>query len=212
MRPVTDEWTISAISVSLEGTRFTLRTERGEQKLRTPLIGRHQAANTATALSMIESAGPPYAAAALHPQAALDRVRIAGRFQSVGSIIFDVAHNPAGCAVLCETLEAVKPARPVTCLMTALRDKDWKAMMMTLAPLVDRFVLASPPSVPADRAWQVEEALAFAIQHRWKATAEPDFDRALADARTGSGTTLITGSFHTVGDAMARLQVSPLVA
>jgi dihydrofolate synthase/folylpolyglutamate synthase len=44
------------------------------------------------------------------------------------------------------------------------------------------------------------------------ATAEADFDRALADARTGDGTTLITGSFHTVGDAMARLQVSPLVA
>lgn len=212
VRPVADEWTISGISVSLEGTRFTLRTERGEQKVRTPLIGRHQAANTATALSMIGSAGPPYASAALHPQAALDRVRIAGRFQSVGSIIFDVAHNPAGCAVLCETLEAVKPARPVTCIMTALRDKDWKAMMITLAPLVDRFVLASPPSVPADRAWQLEEALGFAIQHRWKATAEPDFDRALADARTGSGTTLITGSFHTVGDAMARLQVSPLVA
>jgi len=96
--------------------------------------------------------------------------------------------------------------------MTALRDKDWQAMMTTLAPLVDRFVLASPPSVPADRTWSLEEALAFAKEHGWRATAEPDFDRALAEARTGSGTTLITGSFHTVGDAMARLQVSPLVA
>ena len=36
--------------------------------------------------------------------------------------------------------------------------------------------------------------------------------RTFADARTGDGTTLITGSFHTVGDAMARLQVSPLAA
>ena len=212
VRPVADEWRISGISVSLEGTRFTLGTERGEQRLRTPLIGRHQAMNAATALSMIESAGPPYAAAALHPQAALDRVRIAGRFQSVGSTIFDVAHNPAGCAVLCETLEAVKPARPLTCLMTALRDKDWQAMMTTLAPHIDRFVLASPPSVPADRAWSLEEALAFALEHGLRATAEPDFDRALADAQSGAGTTLITGSFHTVGDAMARLQVSPLVA
>ena len=72
--------------------------------------------------------------------------------------------------------------------------------------------LASPPSVPADRAWALDEALAFAIDRGWRAIAEPDFDRALADARTGNGTTLITGSFHTVGDAMARLQVSPLVA
>jgi len=212
VRPVADEWKVSDISVALDGTRFTLSTPRRTRRLRTPLIGRHQAMNAATALSMIESAGAPYAAAALDPEAALARVRIAGRFQSVGAIIFDVAHNPAGCAVLCETLQAVRPKRPLTCLMTALRDKDWQAMMTTLAPLVDRFVLASPPSVPADRTWSLEEALAFAKEHGWRATAEPDFDRALAEARTGSGTTLITGSFHTVGDAMARLQVSPLVA
>ncbi|MBK5187082.1 MAG: bifunctional folylpolyglutamate synthase/dihydrofolate synthase [Gemmatimonadaceae bacterium] len=212
VRAVADEWALTDISVSLEGTRFTLRTANGTRQLRTPLIGRHQAMNAATALSMLESAGAPYAAAAADPSEALARVRIAGRFQSVGSIIFDVAHNPAGCAVLCETLQAVKPRRPLTCLMTALRDKDWQAMMTTLAPLVDRFVLASPPSVPADRAWTLAEALAFANGRGWNATAEPDFDRALADARAGSGTTLITGSFHTVGDAMARLQVSPLVA
>ena len=56
------------------------------------------------------------------------------------------------------------------------------------------------------------EALAFAPSTGLNATAEPDFDRALAIARAGAGTTLITGSFHTVGDAMARLQVSPLAA
>ena len=212
VRPVADEWKVADISVALDGTRFTLTTERGTRRLRTPLIGRYQAMNAATALSMIESAGAPYASAAIDPQASLDKVRIAGRFQSVGSIIFDVAHNPAGCAVLCETLQSVKPARPLTCLMTALRDKDWQAMMTTLAPMVDRFVLASPPSVPADRSWTLAEALDFAVSHGWSATAVADFDRALADARTGSGTTLITGSFHTVGDAMARLQVSPLVA
>jgi dihydrofolate synthase / folylpolyglutamate synthase len=66
--------------------------------------------------------------------------------------------------------------------------------------------------VPADRAWALDEALAFAREQGLRATAEPDFDRALAEARVDSATTLITGSFHTVGDAMARLQVSPLVA
>jgi dihydrofolate synthase / folylpolyglutamate synthase len=212
VRRVADEWAITDISVALDGTRFTIDRGPDTQHLRTPLVGRHQAMNAATALAMLESAGPPYAAAASDPDASLARVAIAGRFQSVGSIIFDVAHNPAGCAVLCETLRSVRPARPLTCLMTALRDKDWQAMMTTLAPLVDRFVLASPPSVPADRAWALAEALAFAVGRGWRASAEPDFDRALADARTGGGTTLITGSFHTVGDAMARLQVSPLVA
>jgi dihydrofolate synthase / folylpolyglutamate synthase len=209
---VADEWAVSDIRVALDGTRFTLRTKHGARELRTPLIGRHQAMNAATALAMLDCAGAPYAGAANDPQTALARVRIAGRFQSVGSIIFDVAHNPAGCAVLCETLQAVRPTRPITCLMTALRDKDWHSMMTTLAPLVDRFVLASPPSVPTDRTWALEEALAFARERGWNATAETDFDRALANAREGEGTTLITGSFHTVGDAMARLQVSPLAA
>jgi dihydrofolate synthase / folylpolyglutamate synthase len=212
VRVVADAWSVDDISVALDGTRFTLRTEGGTRELRTPLIGRHQAMNAATALAMIDCAGAPYAIAARDPQSALAGVRIAGRFQRVGSVIFDVAHNPAGCAVLCETLEAVRPARPLTCLMTALRDKDWRSMMTTLAPFVDRFVLASPPSVPTDRTWTLAEALAFALERGWNATAEPDFDRALADARSGEGTALITGSFHTVGDAMARLQVSPLAA
>jgi dihydrofolate synthase / folylpolyglutamate synthase len=209
---VADAWGLSDINVALDGTRFTLTSDGRARRLCTPLVGRHQAQNAATALAMLESAGAPYAAAARAPDMALARVAIAGRFQSVGSIIFDVAHNPAGCEVLCETLRSVQPPRPVTCLMTALRDKDWRAMFGILAPHIDRFVLASPPSVPADRAWALDEALAFAREQGLRATAEPDFDRALAEARVDSATTLITGSFHTVGDAMARLQVSPLVA
>ena len=34
---------------------------------------------------------------------------------------------------------------------------------------------------------------------------EPDFARALAGVQTGAATVLVTGSFHTVGDAMNRL-------
>jgi dihydrofolate synthase/folylpolyglutamate synthase len=71
-------------------------------------------------------------------------------------------------------------------------------------------VLAEPPSVPSSRAWCLEEAEAFARSRGWPVTAEADFDRAIARASEGAGTTLVTGSFHTVGDAMARLQLSPL--
>jgi folylpolyglutamate synthase/dihydropteroate synthase len=34
---------------------------------------------------------------------------------------------------------------------------------------------------------------------------QPDFDLALQDVQRGAGTVLVTGSFHTVGDALARL-------
>ena len=82
-------------------------------------------------------------------------------------------------------------------------------MMTTLAAHVDRFVLSAPPSVPLDRAWVLSEAVEFAREHGWHAEADADFDRALDASRAGAATTLITGSFHTVGDAMSRLQVSP---
>ena len=54
------------------------------------------------------------------------------------------------------------------------------------------------------------EVLAYATSRGYPAVAEPDFDRALRLGEREGATTLVTGSFHTVGDAMARLQVSPL--
>ena len=204
------DWTLDEIAVDPEGTSFTLATPSGTRRLRTSLVGRHQAANAATALAMLELAGGAYAAAAADADRALSRVAVPGRFQWCGRVIFDVAHNPAGAAVLGETLDLVRPPRPFVCLLTVLRDKDWREMMALLAPRVDRFVLSAPPSVPADRAWALDEAVAFAREQGWVAEAEADFDRALSSALEGAATTLVTGSFHTVGDAMSRLQVSPL--
>jgi dihydrofolate synthase/folylpolyglutamate synthase len=100
----------------------------------------------------------------------------------------------------------------VRALFGVLGDKDWREMMRTLAPVVDHFVLATPPSAPADRAWRLEESLAFAREHGWSAEAAAEFGAALATAERGAGTVLVTGSFHTVGDAMALLQLSPTSA
>jgi dihydrofolate synthase / folylpolyglutamate synthase len=44
---------------------------------------------------------------------------------------------------------------------------------------------------------------------RYRAVALADFDDALRRAESDGATALVTGSFHTVGDAMVRLQVSP---
>jgi dihydrofolate synthase/folylpolyglutamate synthase len=208
---IAESWEIGEIVVDEGGTAFTLHAGGRSRRLHTPLVGRYQAFNAATALAMLELAGGVYAAAAADAEQALERVAIPGRFQRCGRVIFDVAHNPAGTAVLCETLEAVRPPRPIVCVLTVLRDKDWRSMMITLAAQVDRFVLTAPPSVPADRAWVLEEAVEFARAHGWAAVADRDFDRALETACGSAATTLVTGSFHTVGDAMARLQVSPLL-
>lgn len=209
---VGEDWLVGDVLVSPTGTSFSI-TERSSgrrRELRTSLVGRHQAFNAAVALAMLRLAGGDYADAGEGASNALERVAIPGRFQRCGKVIFDVAHNPAGISVLCEALDAVSAPHPITCLLTVLADKDWRTMISLLATRADRFVLTAPPSVPFDRAWALDEAVAFARAHGWPAAAESDFDRALEISREEAATTLITGSFHTVGDAMARLQVSPL--
>ena len=200
-----EEAKLEHVEVDAGGTRFVLVEGSQRRTLKTPLVGWHQASNAATAIAMLEAAGAPWRAAADDAEMALAGVHLPGRFHQFGRVIFDVAHNPDGTGVLRDSLAAVRPARPIVCLFSVLRDKDWPAMMRALAPHVDRFVLTLPPSVPADRAWSTEDAHAFAASHGWPASIEPDFDRALAVAQEGAATTLITGSFHTVGDAMARL-------
>jgi dihydrofolate synthase/folylpolyglutamate synthase len=112
--------------------------------------------------------------------------------------------------VLAETLAELRPAAPVAALFCVLADKDWRRMMRLLAPVVDRFVLTTAPSVPPERAWAVNEAGQFATEAGLSAEIVRDFDDALARVAALGQTVLVTGSFHTVGDAMARLQLSPL--
>ena len=202
---------IRDITVDADGTHFRcVRAGDSEPvSLRTPLIGRHQASNAATAIAMLDAGGASYSVANEGVQEALARVSLAGRFQRHGRFIFDVAHNPAGAEVLAATLRSVSARSPVTALVTVLADKDWRGMLAALAPVVDHFVLSVAPTAPASRLWDPAEAVAYARAAGWSAELVPDFDAAIARAKETGTTILVTGSFHTVGDAMARLQVTP---
>jgi len=196
----------TAIATEEGGTSFDLAAADGRvRRLRTPLVGRHQAANAATALLTLEAMGPRFALSDAETAAALDRVRVPGRFERRGRWLLDVAHNPDGAEVLARTLDAVAPERPTAAVFAVLADKDWRGMMDALAPHVDLFVLTVAPTAPASRTWDPAEALAYAESHGRAAVVERDFERALARGEAEGRTVLVTGSFHTVGDAMARL-------
>jgi dihydrofolate synthase/folylpolyglutamate synthase len=199
------------IDVRPDGTSFECvrRGETAPIRLRTPLVGYHQAANAATALAMLDATGDRDRLTAREVGDALAGVQLPGRFHRHGRFIFDVAHNPAGAAVLAATLRAVDPPRPVVGLVTVLRDKDWRGMLAALAPVVDHFVLSVAPTAPASRLWDPHEALDHAVRNRWSAEVVPAFDAAIERASARGATIVVTGSFHTAGDAMARLQVSP---
>ena len=209
VRVVFGEFAIEDVAVTPDGTRFNLRRENDVRMVRTPLVGRHQAHNAAVALTMLEELPPDLRPDAATVERGLRNVSLPGRFQRVGKHIFDVAHNRDGARVFARTLAETKMPRPVTAVFSVLSDKDWASMMSALAPHVDLFILTNTPTAPASRAWNVADVMAYARSHGWGAEVVRDFDRALARAAEVGETVLVTGSFHTVGDAMVRLNVSP---
>ena len=210
VRIVSREVHVSGTRVEDAGTTCDVEWRSERATLHTPLVGDHQTANLAFALVMLDAAGPTFAMNLAEASQYLDRVHIPGRFQRVGQFIFDVAHNPAGAEVVAQTLAAIAPPQPITAVLCVLRDKDWREMMRVLSKVVSHFVLTMAPTAPASRAWDLAEVNEFAQTLGLDADVIEDFDSALEYARESSATVLVTGSFHTVGDAMSRLQVSPL--
>lgn len=204
-----DDVDVTEILVSREGTAFTMRV--GEERVRvlTPLVGEHQAWNTAIAWLTLRACGEDYAIQVADLTDALRQLTLPGRFQRRENVIFDVAHNPAGAQALAKAILSVNPRGQRTALMAVMADKDWRAMIDVLAPAVDRFFFTVAPGAPDGRIWSPEAAHAYAISRGLAADIDTDFDDALTRAAKRCGTLVITGSFHTVGAAMSRLQVSP---
>ena len=209
IRAVYDEAALSEVTVTADETRFVSRTARGEREVRTPLVGRHQASNALVALAMLDALPDDLRPDDASVEQGLATVRLPGRFQRVGKHLFDVAHTPDGATVLAQTLSEARLPHPVVAVFSVLSDKDWMAMMAALAPQVDRFIVTNSPTAPPSRAWNVIDVLAYARAQGWDAVVVRDFDRALSRASDEGATVVVTGSFHTVGDAMSRLQVSP---
>jgi dihydrofolate synthase/folylpolyglutamate synthase len=209
---IDEEYQIEDVEVSLRGTSFTLGHGADRRQLTTRLIGAYQARNTAVAIATVAALGANYVEAAGEISSALSKVFLPGRFQQRGKIIFDVAHNPAGARTIAETLRALETPRPRIALVAVLADKDWRGIIRELAREVDGFVFTNAPSAPVERRWDPAAAHAFASSEGFASDLEPDIEVALERGQKHSATLLITGSFHTVGDAMSRLQVSPFAA
>ncbi len=197
---------VEGVVTGLAGTEFTYRvpTSLDLERFRLPLPGEHQAANAALALAVVEAAGHPLDPA--RSRAALAEVRWPGRFQVLerpdGTVVLDVAHNPAGARALEETLAKIQLPEPVVGLIGILGDKPWHEMLEPVLRHTTAAVFTIPPSAPHSRHWNPEEACRSVPGHQIEVI--PDFDRALRRARelAGDGTVLVTGSSHTVGDAL----------
>jgi dihydrofolate synthase/folylpolyglutamate synthase len=180
-------------------------TRRLTPDTRLGLRGSHQIANAWVACATLKHLpasaglpeGPPIGE---EIPASFADAHIPARFDVRGKWIFDVAHNPDGMRVLVDALASHQAPRPLHALVGIRSDKAWRPMLALLAPVVDRLVLTMPPSIPMLQRWSVSDVSGGPV-----AQVEPDFDAALRDVQQGAATVLVTGSFHTVGDALSRL-------
>jgi dihydrofolate synthase/folylpolyglutamate synthase len=204
------DWQVQDIEVHAAGTSFTLVADGRSRRLTTPLVGHFQAHNAAVAMAMLRAAGGRWAAIEQAVTHTLGTVRLAGRFHRADPWLFDVAHNADGAATVVANLRAVGVPHPVTAVVCVLRDKDWRGILREVGRIAERIVVTMAPTAPVSRAWDLHEVMAWADAESLPVQRIDDFSAALAHARAEAATVLVTGSFHTVGDAMERLQVDPL--
>ncbi len=214
--PIDPSGVVADLLVDAGGTTFRLNTRAwGDIRVHTPLVGRHQAANAALAVAMLEHLPADLRPAVDAVVAGLEGVVHPGRDQietvEGGTWLFDVAHNTAGIESLVDTIDRLELPRPLIALVGVLGDKNWREMLPPLFRRATGAVLTQPPSAPPERRWSPAEAAA-AVAGTSAIRVEEDFGRAMTVARelAGSGTVVVTGSVHTVGSALRVLHREPL--
>lgn len=181
-----------------------------------PLYGAHQAQNAACALAAVEAffgAGAQRGGIdADVVREAFAAVRSPGRLEPVRSaptVLVDAAHNPAGMAATVDALRESFAFRRLVGVVAVLRDKDVRAILRVLEPVLDEIVVtenSSPRSVLADNL----AVLAVDVFGADRVTVEPRLDDAVETAvrlaeeggvELGGAGVLITGSVVTAGEA-----------
>lgn len=199
------------VATGLDGTSLVVNGTRwGPLDVHTPLPGRHQAINAALAVHALD-AMPQLALKGAAVCEGIARVRWPGRLQvaRAGAVtwVLDVAHNVAGVDALAAALRELPLPRPLIAVVGVLGDKDWANMLRPIQDVVDHVILTEPPTAPTDRRWNPHAALTAAPSPESRVIT--DFTAALDAAHDAAGaaggTVVVTGSFHTVGDALAAL-------
>lgn len=202
-------WQVRALGRS--GTAFDYESDRGRlEGLALPLTGEQFAADAALSLRAWEIArgqiDPELARYAMAQAAPPGRVE----WRSIDGVpvLLDVAHNPAALERLIAALARVGPRR-WTFVAGILSDKRWTDMLDALLGLAPRGWLCGLASANPGR-WLGPEEARPAIAERpgvaWADTVGQGLDAARAAVGAGDAdAVLVTGSFHTVGEALIAL-------
>jgi len=193
---------------SVKGLRFDYAFGRHRYKgLRSNLLGEHQAANLAVALTCffiyMKIRGLKADPAKL--RRGLTRVNWSGRMQVLSerpAIILDGAHNVQGVEALLRTLRRLWPRRRFRFLVSILADKNYAEMLRLFCSQAERIYVAQNAS---DRAATLEQQLAEIDKWEVPACGAEAVGAAFRQALTelGADDILICGgSLYTVGEVL----------
>ena len=179
-----------------------------------PLLGAHQLQNAAAVLTAVQVLRERGWAIALEAvREGLARVHWPGRFEILWRrpyIVADGAHTPYSMERLCEAITSYFPGRRIHFILSTLRDKDARSMLVTAAGIATSLTFTQTHvarSMQADQLMQLAHELDF--EH--KAQAAPDLPTALARVLPlvqVEDVICITGSLHLVAEAQELLDAA----
>jgi dihydrofolate synthase/folylpolyglutamate synthase len=187
------------------GQSFRLRGPNGERTMRTPMLGRHQLWNAATAVAVADALrerGDTITESAIVDGIA--HTRLPGRVEVMGQkplIVADGAHNGESAGVLADALREYFSWRRCFLVIGVMADKDLRAMGFKLAKLAELIICCGFKSPRSMDPYQMIQEVGFLGP---AAVAEPTVADAL-DAALGHATAedliCITGSLYVVAEA-----------
>jgi len=194
-----------------EVLRRTCMTERApltfvdrplEENWKLGLLGSHQRWNAAQALDTLNAARLDLNEEAV--RRGLKNVRWPARFQVLGNIVIDGAHNPAAAGRLALTWREVYGSEKAAVILGILGDKDVAGICRMLAGLAEVFYVVpvqNPRCAPLATVMShlVKEAPGVVVKMC------STLGEALEAAERSSRNVLITGSFFLAGEALGML-------
>ena len=175
------------------------------KRVKTNLLGNHQALNAAYAITaFIEFAktrGYPINIQAI--KTGLTQVMWDGRLQIIGqkpTVVIDGAHNTAAMANLVDNLKIIFPKKEFLFVVSILRDKDLSAMFADICPLAKRVFIAKNSSPrAADNQTQTEAVKTHGVDFTICSSVGDAKNLAIEMAEKDD-VVVICGSLYTISD------------
>ncbi len=200
------DYFVSDVSVSTSGLSFNYKfKDVYYSQIQTNLLGRHQAANIAVALTcfLVYCKIQGIRVEEQNIRTALKNINWKGRMQMLGTnpiVIIDGAHNLQGIKTFFSNLQELFPNKKMLFVISILADKDYKRMLKVLCPLAKRFYISKNES---DRAAeidaQVEVVKATGCEFKTAPSVTEVFTMAFKDAARDD-IVVGAGSLYTVAE------------